>query len=527
MASDKQSTHADTQNTSDSSADSVGSTRRTVLKGVAAAGLAAPLASGNASALHEYEDRFGTIIDMVDAGADPNGDEQINALLEEHADDDTLLYFPEGRYYMDRQFRFTGFDNFGIVGDGATIVPANYWDFDRDNPRLFRLGIYYSSGRDLLFEGLTIDQTADDTGVRVLEADISDGLEVRNIDIVGQHDSGLAGPGRFCINDAGGSGIVENFNAPDGGAWVQNTPNDGNVWRGPTGILCNDYNEGTITFKNCTLGGFPDNGLYARSDGGKVQVEGGYYANSQAANIRIGGPNSYVDGATIEINENRDSDTNQLGIRAESSEAIRIRNCTLNLTSPNGDAIRSLDPEYIRITKCNITVHGDGVNHGINIRSDTGRVLLDSLDIDFDTAGGAAIRIEDAGSDPEPTVVEESKIYGDAGHESNRAGIWSNRDNVEYRALDVTQTGSSMRRALVNDGDDALIYNSSFVGSDTAVYNIGNDAWIESVYAMTGNGGEGIRLVDGDGIVIKKCNIENGIELDGVDSYRAWGNDFS
>ena len=526
MASDKQSTNADTSDTTDdSSADAVDSTRRTVLKGVTAAGIAVPFASRGARATHEYEDRFDTIVNMEDAGADTSGGEPINGVLDEHAADDTLLYFPEGRYYMDRQFRFTGFENFGLVGDGATLVPANYWDFDRENARLFRLGIYYNSGRDLLFEGFTVDQTADDTGIRVLEADIADGLEVRNVDIVGQHDSGLYGPGRFCINDPDGTGIVENFNAPDGGAWVQDTPNDGNIWRGPTGIVCNNYHKGQITFKDVTLGGFPDNGLYATGDEGQVRVHGGYFENSEAASVRLGGDKSYIRNATIEVNENRERDTNQVGIRLEKGD-VRVFWTDVTLSSANGDAVRTIEPDNVLISMSNFVIRSDRVNHGINISPRTGTATVNECDIELDTAGGAAVRIEDAGDDPETVLVEQTKVHGDAGHESNRSGIWSNRDNVEYREVDVHQTGGELRRAITNDGKNALIYNSRLVGRDTAFYNIGSGAWFESNYAETSSSNEAIRLLNGSNITIKYNEVENGIELDGVDDYRAWGNKY-
>ena len=532
MASDKQSTNADTPDTTgDSSADAVDSTRRTVLKGVAAAGLAAPLASGNVSADHgTYADRFGTVVDMVDAGADPDGDESITSVIKEHADDDTVLYFPEGRYYMDEQVRFTGFKNFGIVGNGATIVPANYWDFKDDGGkwRLFRLGIYYNESYDLLFEGFTIDQSADDTGVRVLEADVNDGLEVRDIEIVGQHDSGVKGPGRFCVNDPDGTGVVENFRAPDGGEWVQNTPNDGNLWRGPSGITCNEYHRGDITFQDCALGGFPDNGLYAIANGpdsGTVRVHGGYYENSEAASIRLGGVDSYIEGATVEVNENREYDTNQVGIRLEHGD-VGIWSTDVRITAPNGNAVRTIEPDSVWIATSNFLIEGDVVSHGINVSPRTGRFTINDIDIEINTRGGAAIRLEDAGSDPEKVVIEEATVHGNAGHEINRSGIWSNRANVEFRKLDVDQTGGELRRAVTHSGKDALIYDSNLRGRDTAFYNEGDGAWFESNYAETESDNEAIRLIDGSGITIKYNEVENGIDLDGVDDYRAWGNKY-
>jgi hypothetical protein len=120
-----------------------------------------------------------------------------------------------------------------------------------------------------------LDQTAPDTGIRVIETVVEDGLEVRDITVSGEHDSGTWGPGRFAISDPDGSGLVEGFEVPDGGAWEDETPNAGNLWRGPSGIVSN-INRGTLRFADCVLGGFPDNGLYAAGSTGKIIVDGGF-----------------------------------------------------------------------------------------------------------------------------------------------------------------------------------------------------------------------------------------------------------
>ncbi|MFB9809002.1 hypothetical protein ACFFQF_29605 [Haladaptatus pallidirubidus] len=214
--------------------------------------MASSAAIGSAAANHsEYDDDYDTVINVTDVGADNNGNESITPVLEEHADDNTLLYFPSGRYYMDEQFRFTGFTNFGMVGHDAELVPASYQDFNDNggNYRLFRLGVDDNPGTDLRVEGFTVDQTAENTGIRVIEAAVTDGLVVRDINIQGLHDSGTFGPARFEIVNADGTGLVEQFNAPDGGAYIGNAPGD-SLWRGPTGILCNQ-NSGTITYRDC------------------------------------------------------------------------------------------------------------------------------------------------------------------------------------------------------------------------------------------------------------------------------------
>ncbi|WP_458187832.1 twin-arginine translocation signal domain-containing protein [Haladaptatus sp. NG-WS-4] len=192
---------ADSPNTNTSGTTS----RRNFLKGVSAAGLCAAGTgemTGKASARPPLLDNFETVIDMVeDAGADPTGNEPITPLLREYADDDTVLVFPPGRYRMNEQFRFTGFNNFGIYGKwDVTIVPDNYYDFDD--------GGDYAPGKDLLFKNIFVDQTAKDTGIRVLDAAVSDGLHVENVNMRGRHDSGTWGPLRAVITDPDGSSVA-------------------------------------------------------------------------------------------------------------------------------------------------------------------------------------------------------------------------------------------------------------------------------------------------------------------------------
>jgi len=44
-------------------------------------------------------------------------------VLERAAADDTLLHLPAGRYQMDGQWSREAFENFGLYGPEATIVP--------------------------------------------------------------------------------------------------------------------------------------------------------------------------------------------------------------------------------------------------------------------------------------------------------------------------------------------------------------------------------------------------------------------
>jgi hypothetical protein len=151
----------------------------------------------------------------------------------------------------------------------------------------------YSPGRRLAFEGFDVDQTELSTGIRVIEANVSDRLEVRDVTIRGRHDSGTSGPGFFAMTSPDGTGAGERFRAPDGGDHIDETPHAGNGWQGPIGIEANS-NVGRLEFKDCELGGFPDNGLYGTNENGTYVVDGGTYRNSNGANVRIGGTGSEI-----------------------------------------------------------------------------------------------------------------------------------------------------------------------------------------------------------------------------------------
>ncbi|WP_458209975.1 hypothetical protein [Haladaptatus sp. NG-SE-30] len=490
-------------------------TRRTFLKGVSAAGLCAAGARGMTGTARAgwsppVLDDYGTVIDMVeDAGADPNGNEPIGPQLREYADDDTLLVFPPGRYRMKRQFRFTGFKNFGIYGKwNVTIVPDNYYDFDDGgdwNYRLFRLGISYAPGKDLLFKNIHVDQTANDTGIRVLEAAVSDGLEVRNVTVQGRHDSGTWGPLRVVITDPDGSGIVKGFRAPDGGDWTGSTPGD-RLWRGPTGIICNGHNKGKMTFKNCKLGFFPDNGLYAANGSGQIVVDGGVYKNSQTASVRIGGKSSIVKNARIVV-DNATWKGAQHAIRAENSKFLRVKNCDIEVTVPNGAAIKTLDVGLFRLVNTTVRTAGNEVVHGLRVRSKTNKVQVWGSKFVHDAVGGYSVYIEDGKN---PVYINNSDFKGDGGHESARAAIRCERDECEFRNLDIRQTGTWRRRAIEVIGKDCLLYQGKYVSREPPLINRGDNTWVEDIYAKSTAGKVAVRLHDsGDGVYLKKSTLIN------------------
>uniref|UniRef100_A0A7D5GNA5 Right-handed parallel beta-helix repeat-containing protein n=1 Tax=Natrinema halophilum TaxID=1699371 RepID=A0A7D5GNA5_9EURY len=506
------------------------------MRGTAAACAAtvglASTASASSDPFGQYYDDYRTVVDVTDVGADDTGNESITPVLEELRGDDRLLVFPEGRYRMDEQFRFTGFDNFGLVGQNATLVPANYYNFAGPQYRLFRLGLSDRPGKRIRFEGFDIDQSASNTGIRTIEAFASDRLEVRNITILGQHDSGTWGPGRFNLTDSSSTGIVDQFWAPDGGAWINDTPSAGDRWRGPTGIVANQ-NRGTLKFKHCWLGAFPDNGLYATSNSGKIIVHGGLYRNCNGANVRIGGQNSEIRWPTVEVDSMRPEDRSQRGIRIENGSGFEIYGAAITNTAPEptSHAISVMNTcQSARIENTQIEVRGSEINHGVVLSPNCGETTLVDTTITHETAGGHPLWIQDTDR-TDPILAEHLTIRGEAGDASGfRDSIRCERDNCRFNNIDVKQTGrnGANRNAVVNTGSNFTVYKSELRADRYPYIDIGSDALVRDSYLESSGSHEAVCLYSSSqNPSFKKNQLIDGIRDYGANYVTTWSNSYN
>ena len=508
--------------------------RRTFLRSVAVTGASVvgltAAASAPAAAFHGDYDR---VVDVAEAGADTSGRESITPVLEDLRADNTAFVFPEGRYYMDSQFRFTGFENIGFFGENATLVPANYHDFDGPQFRLFRLGVSYNPGRELRFEGFDVDQTAPDTGIRVIEATVSRDLQVRDVTIEGEHDSGTWGPGMFAVSNPDGRGVVERFRAPDGGVHADETPNAGNMWRGPIGIEANT-NVGRLEFRDCELGGFPDNGLYAINDRGTVVVDGGRFANSNGANVRLGGEGSRIRNATVEVDRTRSYDASQRGVRLENGDDLRVENVDVTITSPQptSHAISVINTcQQARIEDASIEIRGDRVNHGIVVSPEAGETVIAGGEIVHEAAGGYPLWIRETDKQ-DRVLVELFDISGASGVTSAglRDGIRCGRDNCRFSHVTVDQPGrdGAGRNAVVLTGDDATFYECTLRASRYPYIDLGDENHLRNSDAESYDDElEGVRLYpDVEGAEFRVNRIVNGIDDLGASNVLTWRNTY-
>lgn len=478
--------------------------RRKFLKYAMTGAVGTSLTIGTTAA-SSTEQHYSTRVNIVEAGADNTGKESITPILEEHRASDTLFEFPDGEYYMDRQFRFTNFSNVGFVGENATIIPANYHNFDGPQYRLFRMGTADRPGEQLEFRGFEIDQTASETGIRVLNAEVTDGLLVEDVHIRGLHDSGTWGPGLFNIIDPQGTGIVRRFAAPDGGLHVDDTPNSGNMWRGPTGILTNVHHQGSLTYHDCELGGFPDNGLYCSGGSGNISIKGGSFSNSATASVRIGGYRARIEDAEIRVDQPRNRGTHQHGIRLDYCEWTTIEDVSIRLPEPNGYAIRvKNDVNGVSMRRGDILV-GPRVNTGIRIDPETGPVYINGTDIEFN-GGGNAVQIR--GTDAGRVGMQNVSITGDASGSPMYHAIYTSRNNCRFRDLSIDQQGDSNRRGIELNGSDYIVYNCDITASDYPIQINGNEAWIEDCHCTSTDGSASINLSSFAGSDIRLKNNE-------------------
>jgi hypothetical protein len=453
--------------------------------------------------LDEYGDRFGTVVDVTEAGGDPTGTTPVNDVLEEHVGDDTLLYFPAGTYLMTRQLRKTGYTNLGFLGPEATIVHGRIDAVDGNGvtdgeftgpARLFRLGVNYNPGTNLLFEGFTFDYTGTNSGLRAIEAYVTDGLEVRDITVAGQHDTGTLGPALFSIRDAEGSGVVERFSAPDGAKFSEDTI--GNIWVGPTGVLVDPQHAGTLRFVDCELGMFPDNGLYISGAKGTVHVEGGTYRNSNVASIRLQGYKSTVRGATVVVDDAL-PDRQQRGIRLDKGAGLAVIDTTIRLDDPSGEAIRVLDGvETASIENSTVVVNTDRSNRGIHVATDAGRVKIVNTDIEINGSDNAVRILGRNAADDAMVLLKGVSVTGSASGETAREAIRVERANCRLDDLTVHQPGAAYRRCVEVLGDDCLVIGGTYESTHHPIINKGSRTVFEGITAQSLDGFKALKLYE-------------------------------
>ncbi|WP_336003502.1 right-handed parallel beta-helix repeat-containing protein [Halorientalis halophila] len=363
-------------------------------------------------------------VNVVAAGADNTGSEPVESVLESELGDDTLLYFPRGEYRFDGNLETDSVSNLGFVGDRALFRPpqgfaATLLSFGTDG-----------AVRDLRFEGIDFDVTAERTGARPLHCAVDDGLLVRDVGVTGRQDVDHDGM-RFDVTDENGTGRVENVRLPDGGSTA--FPN--------TGIYVGEESVGELSFVGCQVAGWPDNGLYASPAQGPVQVLGGHYANNGISGVRVSGE-SLVRNVRVTCNTTRSGLENMRGIRLREGGNVTVENATVEMrrvTGSDGAITMAEWLESATVRDTHLRIDADDVP-AINAKRPTDEIA--------------------AASGDEPSLsIRNVRTVGGAGGEATISVAGRNR--CRFENLCVHQRGRGRNGIHLSDSEGNVVARST------------------------------------------------------------------
>ena len=376
--------------------------------------------------LPAYAQEYATIVDAVEMGADPAGDRAINGVLDEQLGNDTLLWFPEGEYLI-RPQRISGYRNVALAADreGETTFVGEPGSFAGRNRFLI-----FENNERLLLDGIDFDFCRDDGGGKLTVRADGD-VAIRNVSVRASCASNLQVLG-ISVQNQEAHGVVENFRA------VNEGDNEG-----LTGVYVAKEHSGSITFKNCELTGFPDNGLYASAPGlsdgagGAVHVEGGIYSNSNVSNIRVGTPDSTVRDATVVVDRQPAVDpVNVRGIRFRRGRGQVVEGCEIRYTEEAGDSFGA------------VVFHPD--NAGATVRDTT-------IQVDRD-------RVPAIYSPYNATEYDSSQVFENVTIDGSAAGGYGaqfvGRSGVVFRDCTIEQTGEERHGVRFANKDGCRIVDS-------------------------------------------------------------------
>jgi hypothetical protein len=293
---------------------------------------------------------YETVVNVADASVDTDDAEEMEAFVEDRAGDDTLLYFPPGRYRL-AEWRATDYRNLGVVGEDAVLEPpedVNYW-------------LMWGELRDLLFEGFTVDCRPDGVAPTAHVGVAGGTSAVRNVAIRGHRYAPRNGF-EIEVTDPKGELTFDNVTLPDGST---------------AGHAMYVFPEsvGRLTFRNCRIEDWHE-GLYAAYHRGPLRVLGGYYANNGIEQVRVGGgtEGALVRGVTVRVDDPKrpKHKPNMRGIWAEEGARARIENCDVAITDLTGTYSSGgivVGTQFGEMTIADTTVRIDTDTYALSLRN--------------------------------------------------------------------------------------------------------------------------------------------------------------
>jgi hypothetical protein len=370
---------------------------------------------------------YESVVNVADAGADPGGEQSIRPVLEENAGDDTLLYFPSGRYRLD-EWRATDYRNLGVVGDDAVLVPpkgVNYW-------------LMWGGLDDFLFEGFTIDCRPNEVAPVAHVGTAGGQSAVRNVAVRG-HRHAPRTAFEIKVTDPDGELTFENVSLPDGST---------------TGHAMYVYPEsvGKLTFRDCRIEHWKE-GLYAAYHRGPLRILGGYYANNGIEQVRVGGGTSgaLVRGVTVRADDPKQAQhkPNMRGIWAEEGGSVRIENCDVAITDLTGTYSSGgivVGTQFGEVTVTNTEIRTDADAYAVSVRNP-----IESMD-------GETIPSMERLPERTRFTARDLRISGSASSETAVRAV--GRDDCRFERVCI-QHGGSRDGITLRDAEGCAVRNST------------------------------------------------------------------
>ncbi len=403
------------------------------------------------NATTEATDRFETVVNVADEGADTAGEERVDDLLAELAADDTMLYFPAGRYRLGK-WNLSGHRNIGVVGDDATFVPPagkqDYW-------------LAWGQLEDLLFEGFALDCTADGVAP-VNHISVTGGQSaVRDVALRGHRRVPRSGF-EIAAADPDAELLFEDVRLPDGST-------AGNA------IYTFPKSVGRLRIRNCRVEDWAE-GLYASPHSGPLEIVGGHYANNGIDQVRVGGGPSgaTVRDVTVRVDdpEHADSKPNMRGIWMEEGGRVRIENCDIAITDLTGTYSSGaivVGQQFGAATIADTTIRTDADAPAISVRNP-----IDSIE-------GQTMPSMDRLPEDWRVECRNVTVTGSVG--SGTAIRAVDRDDCVFENICVSHPEGSRDGVLVESAEGCAVRNATIaVGGDAVV---GEDATVETTAVRT------------------------------------------
>ncbi len=280
----------------------------------------------------------------------------IDGYLQDHFTSGNTVIVPEGEYRWRGGGLGGTYSNANLIGDGNVV---------------FRIPDGHSHRPSVLAQG---------------------DMVVANITIRGK-----AGRGkhriRFDARAADASILVHNVNQPDGAE---------DLGIG-IGYYVGSAHRGTVTFRDCVVKGFPNNGIYAsapqKSGGGVVHVEGGLYKNNNIANVRVGSTGSSV----RDVVSIQDGAAPRYESGARNQRGVWVRTGGNDVTIANVDADHSWGGANSPVLITARSGGGSGTVRDVRIRTGTDRPAILQTTGDWD---GSNVHVSGDGNYSVPGWVQ-------------------------------------------------------------------------------------------------------------------------